>query len=117
MPFYLHTTSHLYSQISRPGMTFRLKSLTAPFRQGSKPSSGFIPPLIKTNGNISPLESYKLSKAVQTVVSNHFFLIFIKLHPKASGISTLPLFLEGTHFSSDCQSYFIHGIIKVGKEL
>lgn len=68
----------------------------APVSQCSKPCSGFIPLLTKTDGNLGPPESYKLSKAVLTAISNHFFHIFVKLHLKAGGISTLPLFLERT---------------------
>lgn len=70
----------------------------APVSQRSKPCSGFILPLTQTDGNLGPLESYELSKAVLTTISNHFFHIFIKLHLKAGGISTLPLLLEGTQF-------------------
>lgn len=70
----------------------------APVSQCSKPCSGFILPLTKTDGNLGPPESYKLSKAILTAVSNHFFHIFIKLHLKAGRTSTLPLFLEDTQF-------------------
>jgi len=70
----------------------------APVSQGSKPCSGFIPPLTKTDGKLGPPESYELSKAVLTAVSNHCFHIFVKLHLKAGGNSTLPLLLEGTNF-------------------
>lgn len=80
-------------------MTFQTESLTSPVSLCSKPSSGFTLPQAKTDGDLGPLESWKLSKAVLTAISNRgFFHIFIKLYPKAGGISALPLILEGTHF-------------------
>lgn len=48
-----------------------------PVSQCSKPCSGFILPLAKTDGDLGPLESQKLSKAVLTAISNHVFTTYL----------------------------------------